>query len=185
MGLFTSLRSFFSKDKKEKDSEKVKFVNEDRESVKSLSSDLTPVSDTNISSDSYQLVKKRSEGIIEEKDILWEMNKKLNDLLEIKELYKDMLDWMVELNRNKENLKNRDSSRDVSIESSIESSLSPRLRQVVEIVEEKGELGASELSSEIGLSHNRCSELLNALYKSKHLSKNRVGRKVYYRVNNN
>ncbi len=116
---------------------------------------------------------------IEEREILWEMNKKIDELLEIKELYEDMLDWMVEISK-KEDV---ESTRDVSRETSKESKLSPRLRQVIEITQEKGELNASDLSEELDLSQNRCSELLNTLFKANHLSKKRVGRKVYYRVN--
>ncbi|MFW5895468.1 MAG: winged helix-turn-helix transcriptional regulator [archaeon] len=177
-GLFPFLKSLFKKEKKEKKNEKEAFVEKEKEIERPLDLEM----DSN-SFENYKNRKKdsRDSEIINEREILWEMNKKLEELLEIKGLYEDMLDWMVEISK-KEEKKGREESRQVPTESRKVSNLSPRLRQILEIVGEKGELESSELSEELGLSRNRCSELLNTLFKANYLNKKRVGRKVYYRL---
>ena len=111
------------------------------------------------------------------------MDRKLDELLEIKKLYEDMLDWMVELAKESRSRTSRDTSaihRDVSTDSSI---LSPRLKQVLDVVKEKGEILAEDGATITGLSLNRCSEILNALYRANYVEKHRIGREVYYRFN--
>lgn len=111
------------------------------------------------------------------------MDQKLDDLLEIKNLYEDMLDWIVQLAKSQRESKSRldtSTSRDKIEDSSI---LSPRLQQILDIIKERGETLATEVSSDVGLSKNRCSELLNALYRANYVEKKRVGREVYYRFN--
>ena len=111
------------------------------------------------------------------------MDRKLDELLEIKKLYEDMLDWMVELAKESRSRTSRDAStihRDSSTDSSI---LSPRLKQVLDVVKEKGEILADDGATITGLSLNRCSEILNALYRANYVEKHRVGREVYYRYN--
>jgi DNA-binding transcriptional ArsR family regulator len=112
-----------------------------------------------------------------------QMDHKLDELLEIKKLYEDMLDWMVELAKESRNRTNRDMSstaHDTSIDQSI---LSPRLKQVLDVVKARGEILAEDAVQSTGLSLNRCSEILNALYRANFIEKHRVGREVYYRVN--
>lgn len=111
------------------------------------------------------------------------MDHKLDELLEIKKLYEDMLDWMVELAKESRSRMSRDTSairRDASTDSSI---LSPRLKQVLDVVKDKGEILADDGATITGLSLNRCSEILNALYRANYVEKHRVGREVYYRYN--
>ena len=111
------------------------------------------------------------------------MDHKLDELLEIKKLYEDMLDWMVELAKESRSRMSRDTStihRDASTDSSI---LSPRLKQVLDVVKDKGEILADDSATITGLSLNRCSEILNALYRANYVEKHRVGREVYYRYN--
>jgi DNA-binding transcriptional ArsR family regulator len=112
-----------------------------------------------------------------------QMDHKLDELLEIKKLYEDMLDWMVELAKESRSRTSRDTSsinRDSSTDSSI---LSPRLKQVLDVVKLKGEILADDAAAATGLSLNRCSEILNALYRANFIEKHRVGRGVYYRIN--
>lgn len=180
-GLFPFLKSLFKKDEKEKKNEK-KLVIEDekaRDSSKEIKNELEEIETFKIPKD-----ESKSSELINEREILWEMNKKLEELLEIKELYEDMLDWMVEISK-KDGKRDQKESRHMSTESREVSNLSPRLRQILEIVGEKGELESSELSEELVLSRNRCSELLNTLFKANYLNKKRVGRKVYYRLKMN
>jgi len=111
------------------------------------------------------------------------MDHKLDELLEIKKLYEDMLDWMVELAKESRNRTSRDVSatpRDTSTDASI---LSPRLKQVLDVVKDKGEILAETAAQTTGLSLNRCSEILNALYRANYVEKHRIGREVYYRFN--
>lgn len=203
MGLLSSFRDLFkgndrkreNKGKKPKEPPSVSARSAEREDLSEYQSqkgESEEVSENTVSASedtsvSVQKVEKDQENLqrIDEREILWEMNKKIDELLEIKELYNDMLDWMVEISKKEEIEGDRNQSRDVSKESSKESNLSPRLRQVLEIVREKGELNASKLSEELDLSKNRCSELLNSLFKANYLSKKRVGRKVYYRAKSN
>jgi transcription initiation factor IIE alpha subunit len=94
-----------------------------------------------------------------------------------------MLDWMVELAKESRSRMSRDTStihRDASTDSSI---LSPRLKQVLDAVKDKGEILADDGATITGLSLNRCSEILNALYRANYVEKHRVGREVYYRYN--
>ena len=112
-----------------------------------------------------------------------QMDHKLDELLEIKKLYEDMLDWMVELAKESRSRTNRDvsaTSHDTSTDVSI---LSPRLKQTLDVVKEKGEILADDAAKITGLSLNRCSEILNALYRANYVEKHRVGREVYYRYN--
>lgn len=112
-----------------------------------------------------------------------QINTKIDELLEIKKLYEDMLDWMVELAKNSRAQTRREPSttpRDSSVDTSI---LSPRLRQVLDLVKERGEILADEAVTSTGLSTNRCSEILNTLYRANYVEKHRVGREVYYRFN--
>ena len=112
-----------------------------------------------------------------------QINTKIDELLEIKKLYEDMLDWMVELAKHSRSRTSRESSgtsRDTSVDSSI---LSPRLRQVLDLVKERGEILADDAVTSTGLSTNRCSEILNTLYRANYVEKHRVGREVYYRFN--
>lgn len=109
------------------------------------------------------------------------MDRKLDELLEIKKLYEDMLDWMVELAKESRSRTSRDTSptpRDTSTDASI---LSPRLKQVLDVVRDKGEILADDAVSITGLSLNRCSEILNVLYRANYVEKHRIGREVYYR----
>lgn len=111
------------------------------------------------------------------------MDQKLDDILEIRHLYEDMLDWLVQLAKNQRESKNRldtSTSRDEDEKGSI---LSPRLQQILEVVRERGEVVAVEVSDSVGLSKNRCSELLNALYRANFVEKKRAGREIYYRFN--
>ena len=111
------------------------------------------------------------------------MDQKLDDILEIKHLYQDMLDWIVQLAKNQRESKSRfdtSISRDKDEKGSV---LSPRLQQILEVVKEKGEVLALDVSDDIGLSKNRCSELLNALYRANFVEKKRAGREIYYRFN--
>lgn len=180
MGLFNFLRSLLKGKNEDEIEEKVRAISE--ESADSSELNVSAASNSDVSA---QKMVERKENLhsINDREILWEMNKKLEELLEIKELYHDMLDWMVEMNRKEEGETSRNQSKTVPTQSKKLSNLSPRLRQVVEIVDEKGEIGSSDLSEEIDLSRNRCSELLNALFEADYLSKNRAGRKVYYRLN--
>jgi len=94
-----------------------------------------------------------------------------------------MLDWMVELAKESRNRTSRDVSatpRDTSTDASI---LSPRLKQVLDVVKDKGEILAEAAAQTTGLSLNRCSEILNALYRANYVEKHRIGREVYYRFN--
>ena len=112
-----------------------------------------------------------------------QINGKIDELLEIKKLYEDMLDWMVELAKNSRSGTRRELSmtpRDSSVDTSI---LSPRLRQVLDLVKERGEILAEEAVTSTGLSTNRCSEILNTLYRANYVEKHRIGREVYYRFN--
>jgi DNA-binding transcriptional ArsR family regulator len=112
------------------------------------------------------------------------VDKKLDELLEIKQLYNDMLDWLVELARQSKTQRSGervDVSAMVSDKSGVMSILSPRLRQIYDLVEERGEVIAEDVSESVGLSLNRSSELLNALHRANYVEKNRMGRKVYYR----
>jgi len=190
-GLFPFLKSLFKDEEKDKNKEKKekptpKVENTDYDDVEPSIDKKTPNNNqTIVKQQEQQLNTEKSQKksqIVDEREILWEMNKKLEELLEIKELYEDMLDWMVEISK-KEDLEGRDESRQVSTKSRKVSNLSPRLRQILEIVGEKGELNSSKLSEELDLSRNRCSELLNTLFKANYLSKKRVGRKVFYRLN--
>lgn len=183
MGLLSPFKSLFNKDEEGRESQLNKIEDEKKgtnsQSVSSKTNEnVSAATDAGVSVQK-QMKSKENLQIIKEKQLLWEMNKKLDELMEIKDLYDDMLDWMVKLSKKGDAEKTREESRGTSKESS----LSPRLRQVLEIVREKGEVNASDVSKELGLSKNRCSELLNALFKGDYLSKNRVGRKVYYRVN--
>ncbi len=180
-GLFPFLKSLFKNEKEDKDlkKEKKKLI-EDKE-ANSTNKNYEKSEEGALTVQKLKEDSKK-EKTIQERELLWEMNKKIDELLEIKELYEDMLDWMVEISKN-EDLEGRDESRQVSTKSRKVSNLSPRLRQILEIVGEKGELDSSELSEELGLSRNRCSELLNTLFKANYLSKKRVGRKVFYRLN--
>lgn len=132
------------------------------------------------------------------------MDTKLDELLEIKQLYNDMLDWLVELAKksNQSNYRtdssiSRDTSTNRALDSTIPPSLpvfeggfanagmpilSPRLQQVLDAVKEKGEVLAEDVSTSVGLSLNRCSEILNALYRANYIEKHRAGRKVFYRI---
>ena len=116
-------------------------------------------------------------------ETLDQMDHKLDELLEIKKLYEDMLDWMVELAKESRSRTSRDASttpRDTSTDSSI---LSPRLKQVLDVVKGKGEILAEDAVQTTGLSVNRCSEILNALYRANYVEKHRIGREVYYKYN--
>lgn len=178
MGLSSFFKSLLSGDKSESEIKK-QIEEAESESKKDLEANVSASGTLPNVSAQKQVKTQENLQKIEEREILWEMNKKIDELLEIKGLYEDMLDWMVKISK-KEDV---EGDRDVSREVSKESNLSPRLRQVIEIVRDKGELGASDLSEELDLSQNRCSELLNTLFKANYLSKKRVGRKVYYRVN--
>lgn len=177
MGLFTFLKSLFNKDDEDLEDQVRELEEEGSKTDANVSTGPNSAVTTQ-----KTLEQQENLQTINEREILWEMNKKIDELLEIKELYEDMLDWMVEISK-KDNEKSREESRSVSTKGREVSKLSPRLRQVVEIVKEKGELDSSDLSEEIDLSRNRCSELLNTLFKANYLSKERAGRKVYYRVN--
>jgi len=192
-GLFPFLKSLFKDEEKDKNKEKKEKTTPKTEESNYKALDTSK--DKKALNSSQTLFKQQEKQlntekdskksqVIDEREIIWEMNKKLDELLEIKELYEDMLDWMVEISK-KEDLEGRDESRQVSTKSRKVSNLSPRLRQILEIVGEKGELNSSELSEELDLSRNRCSELLNTLFKADYLSKKRVGRKVFYRLNMN
>lgn len=116
-------------------------------------------------------------------ETLSRMEGKIDELLEIKKLYEDMLDWVVELAKNRRVETSRESSRETVDSSTDGSILSPRLRQVLDAIRERGEANADTVSDTVGLSANRCSEILNALYRANYLEKNRAGREVYYRLN--
>jgi uncharacterized membrane protein len=111
------------------------------------------------------------------------MDRKLDELLEIKKLYEDMLDWMVELAKESRSRTSRDTSTIAREQSTDSSILSPRLKQVLDVVKERGEVLAEDCAGITGLSLNRCSEILNALYRANYVEKHRVGREVYYRYN--
>lgn len=127
-------------------------------------------------------------------DKLESIDKKLDDLLEIKKLYEDMLDWMVELAKKQKNIASepvatsRDPSTrhvDESTDGSDRSILSPRLRQVLDVLSERGGEGlAKDVSVKTGLSVNRCSEMLSALHRANYVEKSHVGREVYYKMRN-
>lgn len=108
---------------------------------------------------------------------LSEIHKKLDELLEIKELYRDMLDWMLQT---PEKRVGKESGNFPNIPEC--SGFSPRLNQLIETLKQRGELSSLQASEVTGLSHNRCSELLNLLYKANYVDKVRVGHEVFYRL---
>ncbi len=112
---------------------------------------------------------------------LSEIHRKLDELLEIKELYKDMLDWMVQMS---EKRLGKDSGNIPNVpEGSVEpSAFSPRVTQLLDAVKQRGELSAPQASEATGLSSNRCTELLNLLHRTNHVEKVRVGHEVFYRL---
>ena len=111
---------------------------------------------------------------------------KLDELLEIKELYKDMYDLLIRMSERigKESEYSRTFGKDSEYSDTKPNlpELSPRLEQIVEYIKINGKASAQEISEYTGLSHNRCSELLNLLYKTGYLEKTRVGHTVYFRL---
>lgn len=112
--------------------------------------------------------------------------KKLDELLEIKELYKDMYDLLIQMSKRigKDSEYSGIFGKDSEYSDTKPnlSELSPRLKQIIEYIKINGKASAQEVSEYTGLSHNRCSELLNLLYKIGYLEKIRIGHIVYFHL---
>jgi predicted HTH transcriptional regulator len=111
---------------------------------------------------------------------------KLDELLELKELYKDMYDLLIKLSERigKDSEYSRIFGKDSETSDTKPNlpELSPRLNQIIEYIKINGKASAQEISEYTGLSHNRCSELLNLLFKIGYVDKLRVGHTVYFKL---
>ncbi len=114
---------------------------------------------------------------------------KLDELLELKELYKDMYDLLIKLSERigKDSEYSRIFGKDSETSDTKPNlpELSPRLNQIIEYIKINGKASAQEISEYTGLSHNRCSELLNLLFKIGYVDKVRVGHIVYFKLREN
>ena len=111
---------------------------------------------------------------------------KLDELLELKELYKDMYDFLIKLSERigKDSEYSRIFGKDSETSDTKPNlpELSPRLNQIIEYIKINGKASAQEISEYTGLSHNRCSELLNLLFKIGYVDKLRIGHTVYFKL---